>query len=67
MAAGREWVESLAARHSHRKFRTHVLDLSGRLVCLTRYLRPLQPPQELMCEFSNSNVIKVIELMMITV
>lgn len=50
MAAGQEWVDSISARYPRRKFRTHVLDLSGRLVCLTRYLRPLEPPQELICE-----------------
>ncbi|XP_050733212.1 coiled-coil and C2 domain-containing protein 2A-like [Eriocheir sinensis] len=59
VAAGREWVDSISARYPRRKFRTHVLDLSGRLVCLTRYLRPLQPPQELVCEDPAATVRRV--------
>ncbi|XP_063875385.1 coiled-coil and C2 domain-containing protein 2A-like isoform X2 [Scylla paramamosain] len=59
VSAGREWVAALASRYPRRRFRTHVLDLSGRLVCLTRYLRPLPPPQELMCQDSAATVRRV--------
>ncbi|XP_045591878.2 coiled-coil and C2 domain-containing protein 2A isoform X1 [Procambarus clarkii] len=50
LAASRDWVASLSSRYSHRSYRTHVLDLSGKLVCLHRFIRPLHPPEELIGE-----------------
>ncbi|XP_042214850.1 coiled-coil and C2 domain-containing protein 2A-like [Homarus americanus] len=50
LAASRDWVASLSSRYSRRKFRTHVLDLSGKLLCLNRFIRPLKPPNELIGE-----------------
>lgn len=50
LSSSRDWVSSLASRYVRRKFRTHVLDLSGKLVCLNRFIRPLKPPEELIVE-----------------
>jgi len=49
-------VSSLSARYITRHYRTHVLDLSGRLVALNRFIRPLQPPQELICEWLDKDL-----------
>ncbi|XP_053631071.2 coiled-coil and C2 domain-containing protein 2A isoform X2 [Cherax quadricarinatus] len=50
LSAGSDWVATLSSRYSNRNFRTHVLDLSGKLVCLNRFIRPLKPPEELIDE-----------------
>ncbi|XP_027211413.2 coiled-coil and C2 domain-containing protein 2A [Penaeus vannamei] len=59
VSAGREWVSALSSRYSRRHFRTHVLDLSGKLVSLNRFIRPLRPPQELIGEDQEENAKQV--------
>ncbi|KAK4315922.1 hypothetical protein Pmani_012883 [Petrolisthes manimaculis] len=50
LEAGQAFVSSLSTRHKTRHYRTHALDLSGKQVALNRFIRPLQPPQELTSE-----------------
>ncbi|KAK7072356.1 Coiled-coil and C2 domain-containing protein 2A [Halocaridina rubra] len=50
LSASKDWVDTLDAKFSQRHFRTHVLDLSGKLVSMNRFIRPLKPPEELISE-----------------
>ena len=43
-----EWSETLAQKYPQRKINPMVADVTGKSVLLTRYFRPLKPPQELL-------------------
>ncbi|XP_068212365.1 coiled-coil and C2 domain-containing protein 2A-like isoform X2 [Palaemon carinicauda] len=57
--ASKEWEASLSSKFSQRLFRTHVLDLSGKLVSMNRFIRPLKPPVELISENASETLQKV--------
>ncbi|XP_076029366.1 coiled-coil and C2 domain containing 2A [Oratosquilla oratoria] len=59
LAAGTEVVHSLSARFPKRHFRTHILNLSGKLVSLNRFICPLKPPNQLISEDSVQTVQQV--------
>lgn len=43
-----------ALRYPDRPCLTTVIDLNGKTIFITRYIRPLNPPQELLDAFPNS-------------
>ena len=44
------WQSTLNHRMPSRHFQSHVLDTSGHLVSLDRFIRPLKPPEELLVD-----------------
>jgi coiled-coil and C2 domain-containing protein 2A len=41
------WVNKFQTKHPNREFKPTVMDTNGRSVFITRYFRPLNPPEEL--------------------
>ena len=41
------WSTRLNAKHPRRQFKCTVMDVSGKTVILTRYFRPIKPPDDL--------------------
>ena len=48
LRASSAWQDSLQSRYPTRFYQSHVLDTSGHLVALDRFIRPLEPPKQLL-------------------
>ncbi|XP_066945130.1 coiled-coil and C2 domain-containing protein 2A isoform X2 [Macrobrachium rosenbergii] len=57
--ASKDWESNLSSKYSQRLFRTHVLDLSGKLVSMNRFIRPLKPPVELISDSASETLQRV--------
>ncbi|KRZ11910.1 Coiled-coil and C2 domain-containing protein 2A [Trichinella zimbabwensis] len=55
LSYGDHWLEEVRQRHSNRNFLPFVLDSSGRKIIVTRYLRPIQPPPEILALKDDKN------------
>uniref|UniRef100_A0A3Q4GB70 Coiled-coil and C2 domain containing 2A n=1 Tax=Neolamprologus brichardi TaxID=32507 RepID=A0A3Q4GB70_NEOBR len=54
LQASERFERDAAQRYPERPCITTVIDLSGKTVFITRYIRPLSPPKELLDEFPNN-------------
>lgn len=54
LQAAEKFQAECASKFPHRQCLTTVVDMSGKTVFITRYLRPLNPPQELLDTHPNS-------------
>ncbi|KRX90274.1 Coiled-coil and C2 domain-containing protein 2A [Trichinella pseudospiralis] len=55
LSYGDHWLEEVRQRHTNRNFLPFVLDSSGRKIIVTRYLRPIQPPPEILALKDDKN------------
>ncbi|KRY56588.1 Coiled-coil and C2 domain-containing protein 2A [Trichinella britovi] len=55
LSYGDHWLEEVRQRHNNRNFLPFVLDSSGRKIIVTRYLRPIPPPPEILALRDDKN------------
>lgn len=67
MQASERFERDAAQRYPDRPCITTVIDLSGKTVFITRYIRPLSPPKELLDEFPDNPLEATVSVILLNI